>query len=563
MKKLKELAQKDINRIVFWVLVVAVFAFKAFISRYQLFFTWIDGAPLDDELMFEAAQSITAGNWLGEYGWLTLSKHMFFAIWLSFLNAVHIPYLMGGQLLTCAASLACAMAFKPVLRRNKSQFLVFALLAFNPASMAAFTLRVYRDNIFPSLCMLFFAGLCGYALRWRNGTKKALPWLVLCGVGLATAWLTREDGVWLMPFAVIGCAVLLIAALREKQGAKRLVGRIAALLVPFALLGVGIGTYSAINYAHYGVFVVSDFSGGSFADAMGAMNRVKEDEWIPLVSVPEDVRRKIYETVPCAQPLEAWLEDYQPFRNSYVNPAVNDYQAGGFYWAVRRAAECEGMYESAKTAEQYWRQMADEINALCDNGTLPSESGKRSGTTPPIKAQHILPVIQEGLKSIAFVATFQDCAPYEAEELSVGLPEDVAVWAEYLGNGCNLAAIENTAVPYYSTGQRLVYFGLECIQLVYAVALPLALVAALVLQARHGLALLKQRKNGGIKQGDAMLWTLLLGLFGMAILRCFMIAFMEVSSFNIGTYVMYLSTVHPLFILFAAVGCLSLWRKNA
>ena len=45
---------------------------------------------------------------------------------------------------------------------------------------------------------------------------------------------------------------------------------------------------------------------------------------------------------------------------------------------------------------------------------------------------------------------------------------------------------------------------------------------------------------------SSMLNIILLGLIGMAFLRCAMIGFMEVSSFAIGTYVMYLSTVHPL-----------------
>ena len=43
------------------------------------------------------------------------------------------------------------------------------------------------------------------------------------------------------------------------------------------------------------------------------------------------------------------------------------------------------------------------------------------------------------------------------------------------------------------------------------------------------------------------LWWLL----GMALLRCAMIAFVEVSSFGIGTSTMYLATVHPLLLLYA------------
>ena len=53
---------------------------------------------------------------------------------------------------------------------------------------------------------------------------------------------------------------------------------------------------------------------------------------------------------------------------------------------------------------------------------------------------------------------------------------------------------------------------------------------------------------------EDMLNIILLGFIGMALLRCAMIAFMEVSSFGIGTYVMYLSTVHPLLIAYSVLG---------
>lgn len=562
MKKIKQGLQKDISRPIFWVLVGFVVVLKVVLSRFQMFYTWIDGAPIDDELMFAAARSISAGQWLGDYTWLTLSKHMFFSVWLAGVNWLRIPYLAAGQLLNCAAALCCAFAFAPVLRRRKSQFLVFLLLCFNPAASAAFTLRVYRDNIFPALCMLFFAGLCGYALRCRSPYKKGLPWLILCGVGLAAAYLAREDGIWLLPFAAVGCLVLFITALRDKGAFAQKLGRCAVLAVPFALLLGGIWGYSALNYAHYGVFTVSDFSSGGFAQAMGAMNRVKEKEWTPLVSVPADVRAALYDAVPSLAPLQPWLEENEELRNSYVNPKLNDYQAGSFYWALRKAAFYEGVYDTAPGAESYWQQVADEINALCDSGALPAKGGRRSGTTPPIRAEYVLPVLKEGIKSIGHTLAFFDCAPYDAQNMTIGLPEDLTVWENYLGERCNVAAQAGTALPYYSPLQKLAYAGLEVIRWVYALALPLLTLAAVCLQTRQGVALLRQRKKAAIAKGDALLWTLLLGLFAMALLRCFMIAFMEVASFNIGTYSMYLSTVHPLFILFASVGVLSCWRKN-
>ena len=60
---------------------------------------------------------------------------------------------------------------------------------------------------------------------------------------------------------------------------------------------------------------------------------------------------------------------------------------------------------------------------------------------------------------------------------------------------------------------------------------------------------------------EGMLNIVLLGLFLMALLRCFMIAYVEVSAFNIGTYGMYLSTEYPLLILYSFVGTLKNFEK--
>lgn len=65
----------------------------------------------------------------------------------------------------------------------------------------------------------------------------------------------------------------------------------------------------------------------------------------------------------------------------------------------------------------------------------------------------------------------------------------------------------------------------------------------------------------GRTAGAALPWLLLFGLLAMAALRCGMIAFVEVSSFGIGTSTMYLSTVHPLLLLYT-YGCLICYRNK-
>lgn len=561
-KRLRSALQQDMSRRTFWVLVALVVLVKILMTRFQTVYVWVGGAPLDDELMFEAAQSIAAGQWLGAYDWLTLSKHMFFAVWLAVCNLLHLPYLAAGQLLTCGAALACAFAFAPVLRQWKSRFALFALLAFSPAATASFTLRVYRDNIFPGLCMLFFAGLCGYALRCRRPVKQGIGWLVLSGVGLGLAWLTREDGVWLLPFAAAGTLILILTALRDKGSLAKKLGRCALLAVPYGLLAAAILVYSAVNYACYGLFAVSDFSSGSFAAAVGGMSRVKAEEWKPLCSVPTDVRMKLYDAVPQLKQLEYWLEEDEGLQNSFRNPELDDYQSGSFYWALRKAAWNEGVYDNPQKAEEYWQQVADAINALCDSGQLEANGPKRSSTTPPIRMEYVPDVLAEGVRSLLHTLTFRDCAPYYADQRSLILPEDEAVYEAYLGQQVNSAARAGSDLPYYSPLQKLVFAGMEAIRLVYAVGLPVLFAAAVVLQIRQGFRLLQLRKQKAIQPGQALLWVLLLGLVAMALLRCFMIAFVEVASFNIGTSTMYLSTVHPLLLLYSGAGILTLWRKN-
>ena len=212
-----------LSRRTFWVLCALLVCLRLALTGFQQAYIWVGGAPLDDELMFRAANSITAGQWLGAYDYLTLSKAMFFPVWLALLHVLHLPYLVSGAALWCAASLLAAFAFAPLWRNAEPgcgrvlTLGLFGALAFLPSSWAAYTLRVYRDNIFPALCLVFFAGMAGMALRavfYTAKQKPLWPWLLAAGVGLACAYLDREDaGMFLLPFAGAATIIVLVVTL--------------------------------------------------------------------------------------------------------------------------------------------------------------------------------------------------------------------------------------------------------------------------------------------------------------------------------------------------------------
>ena len=347
-----------LSRRAFWVLCALLVCLRLALTGFQQAYIWVGGAPLDDELMFRAANHITAGQWLGAYDYLTLSKAMFFPVWLALLHALHLPYLISGAALWCGAALLAAFAFSTLWRKKDTEqgrvltLGLFAALAFLPSSWAAYTLRIYRDNIFPALCLYFFAGVAGMALRAVFTPEKPLwPWLAAAGAGLACGYLDREDaGLFLLPFAA-AATVIVAVVLAGKRRWKAL----AAQAIPYVMLGVGVLTFCTLNYTHYGVFALSDFSEGSFAAAMGAMMRVDTDSTAPYLSVPADAREKIYDAVPELEPLAYWLEEDAQLQNDFRDPNLDDYRAGSFYWAIRRAAQFEGIYADAKTADAYWQ----------------------------------------------------------------------------------------------------------------------------------------------------------------------------------------------------------------
>ena len=87
--------QLRLSRRGFWLVCALLVCLRLALTSFQQAYTWVGGAPLDDELMFRAAQNITAGEWLGAYDYLTLSKAMFFPVWLALLHALHLPYLVA------------------------------------------------------------------------------------------------------------------------------------------------------------------------------------------------------------------------------------------------------------------------------------------------------------------------------------------------------------------------------------------------------------------------------------------------------------------------------------
>ena len=542
--------KRDISAKFLWGLALAAVAVKLILCSQQLFEAVPLASTIDDGLMMRLATSIREGNWLGEYDHLTLGKHSFFALWLAFLNVLHVNFLVGGQLLYAAACLVLLAAVKPLFRTNAARGLVFLAVLWLPASWAQFTLRVYRDNIYPALVLLALGGLVGAFCRFAQPAKKAVPYYVVAGAALAAAWLCHEDNALLLPFVGCAAAVYLVFLFTSKTaGQKR--AKLALLLLPLALWAGGITAWKAMNYRYYGRFIVSDFSQGEFADAMGALTRVAPDAQQRYIPIPYQTRQMLYEISPTLASIQDEIENGDMYsRYGYADKP--EFIANGIHWMLREAAANAGVYATPETARAFWQAVADEVNAACDADEVPA-GRKHSGVFSPVKAEYILPSLEKFGDEAAELLLFRQTSP--RAELSRMPAWQAGQWQGFLHAPFSTAAVAGTAQPYFGGVRAAAYTLLDAVTWCMRVLVWPMLALAVLWLCRY-----VPRCVRGVRQkapsADMAGCVLMLGLFLTGLLRLVALAYLFAVSIKLEpASLMYMSpAAAPMmaFLAFAA-----------
>lgn len=542
--------KRDISAKFLWGLALAAVAVKLILCSQQLFEAVPLASTIDDGLMMRLATSIREGNWLGEYDYLTLGKHSFFALWLAFLNVLHMNFLVGGQLLYAAACLVLLAAVKPLFCTNAARGLVFLAVLWLPASWAQFTLRVYRDNIYPALVLLALGGLVGAFCRFAQPAKKAVPYYVVAGAALAAAWLCHEDNALLLPFVGCAAAVYLVFLFTSKTaGQKR--AKLALLLLPLALWAGGITAWKAMNYRYYGRFIVSDFSQGEFADAMGALTRVAPDVQQRYIPIPYQTRQMLYEISPTFALLQPYIETTHNYER-YGLAHRSEFMANGIHWMLREAAANAGVYATPETARAFWQAVADEVNAACDAGEVPA-GRKHSGVFSPVKAEYILPSLEKFGDEAAELLLFRQTSP--RAELSRMPAWQAGQWQGFLHAPFSTAAVAGTAQPYFGGVRAAAYTLLDAVTWCMRVLVWPMLALAVLWLCRY-----VPRCVRGVRQkappADMAGCVLMLGLFLTGLLRLAALAYLFAVSIKLEpASLMYMSpAAAPMmaFLAFAA-----------
>jgi hypothetical protein len=363
----------------------------------------IGDSPGDDRLYVELAAQLVRGHWLGPYHYLTLAKNPLYPMWIAATFAAGVPLLFAQQFLYSTACIVLARAVAPALPGRGWTWAVFLSVFLNPASYAdQIMTRAAREGIYPALALLVLGASAAVTLRLKGSRARLTAWAALLGASLAALWLCREEGIWVLPLLTVTALVSL-----DRPYPLQRAARSAGLA--FGLCAVLVGCVLAVNWSHYGVPVLSEQTGGAFPAAYGAVSRVRHERWRRFVPVPKDVREKIYAVSPSLAELRPRLEG--PDRGAWVAPGCSfvgvcdEVYSGLFFWQMRDAAMHLGYARSGREFAKFWKRVAREVNAACDDKRLDCFS-ERSSLIPPWHSEYMGLLLDSIRRGALFITRF-------------------------------------------------------------------------------------------------------------------------------------------------------------
>jgi hypothetical protein len=394
----------------------------------------IGPAGHDDRLFLEQASSILAGRWLGPYSQFTLMKGPMYSLFVAAVFLTGVPLFTALHLLYAFACWTLVAALRPLAQGRGLRAAIFVVLLFNPVTYDGYRMmRVTRQALLPSLTLMIIAGLIGLVGRRAGPRRGLLPWALLAGTALPVFWMTREEGIWLLPCVALLWLAAVAAVWRDSLPDRP--SRLAILALPALGWAAGVGAVSAINLHYYGLFTTCEFRRSEFRDAYGALLRVEPLDRRPGVIVPRETRARIYAVSPAFAELRSYLEGSGSVGwavasqgITHLPPSEHEFAGGWFVWALRDAVISSGHGRNGAEAMAFYARLAREVNDACDAGKLDA-GPKRSGVQPPIRSGDLGPIWASSLEAARLAFLFEglyvDSPPSQGDPASLVLFSDL------------------------------------------------------------------------------------------------------------------------------------------
>jgi hypothetical protein len=341
-------------------------------------------SPHDDAWCLQKAQ---CWYWFDEgYSNMSFIKEPIFSLFAAVCYRLGLPLRLATEAVYLAA--AGFLAWCLVTRQTRASIglLVFVACALHPMHFHVFQGSTY-SVLYPSVLMLALGALL-LQFKLRNEAGRWRRWL-LSGVALALVWNTRPERPLVLLLILFFLAA---AAFRDWRRSPNVGGGLRAWLgewsPPLALLTAITLAIMSANYLRWGTFAINDLLAPGFSEANRALMSIKPRRPEPYVPVSKEARERAYAVSPSFRELApfldgpdgaAWagghglynLADWAGGHGLYNLPR-DEFAAAWFIYALRDAAAAAGHYQSARDSEDFYRRIAEEIDAAAAEGRLPT-----------------------------------------------------------------------------------------------------------------------------------------------------------------------------------------------
>lgn len=292
---------------------IGVFGILFVLALLSIRIFWSLNTPLevlyraahDDGLFLSRAVDLISGHWLGAYSQMTLMKGPGYPIFLALAAGSGLPVTLSHGLFQFLVISAAALAVARLTRSSGFGWATLVILVFLPACFDPSLQRVMRDQIYWGQVLLAFVAVAVVVFAPPEGRVARFALALVAGVLLAWAWLTREEGVWLIP----GLAVLVIGALIRCWLEKIPVGPIFNILIT-VFFGFAVSNLAFIttNKVVYGSFDGVDFNERNFKAALAALQSIDDGNRLEYVPVNSAARQLAASASPTFAPLAESLK---------------------------------------------------------------------------------------------------------------------------------------------------------------------------------------------------------------------------------------------------------------
>lgn len=504
------------------------------------------GAGHDDRLMINMADSLINGEWLGEYSEKTLVKGLFFPFFLAVNHLFGIPYSLSIPGIYSIGCMIFVFGIKKLFPTELPLFIIFLALLFNPISFADETfLRVYRNSLTATQALIISGSMFAVYLNRFEKTWIQLLWAICGGLGLASLWHTREDGIWIIPL-VLGVIVItgIVIIARKERPLKERVKKSIITVVPVVILILSTIIISSINYAYYGIYTTNELNNSNFTKAIKIIYSVQPSEEVTRASVPRSTMTKIYEVSPTLNHIKIELEASLDRWSWYEKDAkVRQVEDGFFFWALREAVANAGYYENAVKADDFYKNVAQELEAGFANGELERRPTMPSALMSPWRDEFSQELPIAFLKTVNYVVSFEAIKTSITDSIDDG-KSGVLLFEEITNDQ---ARINGEAI---SLSDQIRIALLNGVTGIYRIIGAVAFIGALLAYGLISVFILIKKLRNKYELMDC--WLVLSALLFSACVLVGGVAYTDISAYVAISY-WYLAGAYPLIIAFNVI----------